>query len=232
MSLLLYGVVRAAHPEPEGCRLVGWRDLAVLAGVLPAGHSPGEADALAQLRVLSTVVAQGPVVPLRFGTIAADEDAVRTDVLAPAAAGLRTQLDRLDGLVEVHVYLRFDEDTGLRAVHSTSPDTRRFSVRRGPIDIQAQLRLGELVSDRLTAWRTARAQELLAPITAVARDSTPLPDRDPVEDRRAFLLPRDRLASARTLVAKLTGAHAELVGPLPAYSFLAARPERASRWGW
>ena len=227
MSLLLYGVVRAGFPAvPPGCQRIDWQDLAILARPLPAGYQLAEADALVQLAALSTVVEQGPVVPLKFGAVAADEETVRTEVLAGSAPRLRAQLDRLDGLVEVHLYLRFDEDTALRAVHQDW----RFSAF--PVDVHTQIRLGELVSDRMVAWRKARADELCTPITALAQEAIALPDRDPTEDRRAFLLPAGRLPAVRAAVARLAGMQAELVGPLPAYDFLDTAAKPASRWGW
>lgn len=63
-------------------------------------------DAVSHLDVLCELVRTGPLLPLRFGTVAPDDDAVRAEVLR---AGLASQLDRLDGLVEVRVQLEFDE---------------------------------------------------------------------------------------------------------------------------
>ena len=100
MTLQLYGVVRAGHPRAP--RTVGWEDLAMVVG-------DPEPDPAVHLAVVSALVEGGPVLPVRFGTVAEDEDAVRTEVLAPAADTYRADLDRLDGLAEVHVCLRFTE---------------------------------------------------------------------------------------------------------------------------
>ncbi|MEU4252107.1 GvpL/GvpF family gas vesicle protein [Amycolatopsis sp. NPDC026612] len=100
MTLQLYGVVRAGHPRVP--RTVCWEDLAMV-----VGEAPADPDPAAHLAVVSALVEGGPVLPVRFGTVAEDEDAVRTEVLAPAADTYRTDLDRLDGLAEVHVCLRF-----------------------------------------------------------------------------------------------------------------------------
>ncbi|MFC0108348.1 GvpL/GvpF family gas vesicle protein [Kibdelosporangium aridum] len=106
MRLRLHGVVRAAHPVPTGVRLVTWEDLAVVVSEVPDDRSLGVDDAMAHLQMLCGMVTNGPVVPLRFGTFADDEAAIPVEVLKPSATTLRGHLDRLDGLVEVHVYLR------------------------------------------------------------------------------------------------------------------------------
>jgi hypothetical protein len=100
VTLQLYGVVRAGHPRAP--RTVCWDDLAMVVG-------DPEPDPAVHLAVVSALVEGGPVLPVRFGTVAEDEEAVRTEVLAPSADTYRADLDRLDGLAEVHVCLRFTE---------------------------------------------------------------------------------------------------------------------------
>lgn len=240
MTLHIYGIVRATHPRhPHTPRLVVWQDLA--AAVRERPDDGGEPDPVAHFGVLSTLVADGPVVPVRFGTLARDVNAVCGEVLGRAAPRLRAQLDRLTGLCEIHIGLRFAENAGLRAVAAADPNWLRLT---GPLELSERIRLGEQVANRLVDWRRARAEELLAPIVAQAQQSRPLPDRAHTEDRRAFLLPLDRLRTVRALVDEITTAgeaHAECVGPLPAFHFLTdtdsprtpgGSPARASRWGW
>lgn len=101
MTLQLYGVVRAGHPRAP--RTVCWEDLAMVVG-------EPEPDPAVHLAVVSALVEGGPVLPVRFGAVADDEEAVRDEVLADLdAATYRADLDRLDGLAEVHVCLRFTE---------------------------------------------------------------------------------------------------------------------------
>lgn len=113
MTLQLYGVVRADHPRAP--RVVCWEDLAMV-----VDDAPAEPDPAAHLAVVSALVEGGPVLPVRFGTVAENEDLVRTEVLAPTADRYRADLDRLDGLAEVHVCLRFTEPgSAWRAARST-----------------------------------------------------------------------------------------------------------------
>lgn len=247
--LQLHGVVRAAHPlgrTGASPQIVAWEDLAVVASPLPDGHALNRQDGVRHLEILSGLVMDGPVLPLRFGTVAAAEQLVRTEVLAPAAAALRADLDRLEGLIEVHVYLRFDEDAALRAVYDENPDQREV---RGRANLNERIRAGELIAQRLVAWRRRRSEALLAEVSALARDSASLDDGEPTEERWAFLVAQHQLAAVRMAVGALTGVEAECIGPLPAYSFLTSSRESdqsrspwqassgrtgepASRWGW
>jgi hypothetical protein len=102
VTLQLYAVVRAGHPRVP--RLVRWKDLAMV-----VGEAPADPDPAAHLAVVSALVEGGPVLPVRFGAVAADEETVRREVLAPSADEFRADLARLDGLAEVHVCLRFSE---------------------------------------------------------------------------------------------------------------------------
>ena len=243
MRLHLHGVVRATHPAPTP-RVVTWEDLAVAVSELPEDQPLTEQDAVRHLDLLCALLRNGPVLPLRFGTTAPDEEAVRREVLTPTAPQLRGHLDRLDGMVEVQIYLRFEEDAALRAIHDESGHRDVVTARADRTDLNGRIRLGELIAQRLVAWRRGQATTLLAPVSAVARDAVALEDREHTEERWAFLLPQHEVQAVRTVVDALAAAKdvtVSYLGPLPAYSFLTAPtkttgdgtgPRPASRWGW
>lgn len=257
MTVHVYGVMRTSHPLlPAATRPVIWHDLAALTNELPVDRNPTERELLDDLIRLSSLVSLGPVVPVRFGTMFADEDTVRSALLARTASRLRAHLDEFDGVAETHVYLRFDEDAALRAVFNSNPAWQEALNRRTHRDLIARIRLGETVAARLVDWRRTRADTLLAPISAVALRSTALPERSHTEDRRAFLIPVEELPTVLAAVDELhqcAGVTVDCVGLLPAYSFLTepgaepelepgpgpgagaatpATPAATSRWGW
>jgi hypothetical protein len=240
VRLQLHGVVRAAHPlgrTGASPQVVVWEDLAAVVSPLPDGRVLDQQDGVRHLEILSALVRDGPVLPMRFGTVAAEEGLVRTEVLAPAAARLRADLDRLEGLIEVHVYLRFDENAALRAVYDENPGQREL---RGHAQLNERIRAGEIIAQRLVEWRRRRSKELLAAVSALARESTALEDGEHTDERWAFLVAQHELTAVRMAVGALTGVVAECVGPLPAYSFLTSsgngeknrEPASQSRWGW
>jgi hypothetical protein len=239
VRLHLHGVVRAAHPLPPRSpfRLVGLDDVAVAVSEAPDDAAFTEQQAAAHLGALGALVVTGPVLPLRVGTTAPDDEAARTAVAALGLPVLRGHLDRLEGLAEVHVHVEFEEEAALRAVFDEADDQR--ALLGGGSDLASNIRHGELIAEKLVAWRHRRADELLAPVAALARRTTRAEGLAGTEEHRAYLVPLDRVETARALVAGLPDVAARFTGPLPAYSFLDTAPEPdsfqarpASRWGW
>ncbi len=202
MTFELYGVVSTDHPgiEDEGLHRITWQDLAMV-----SRKSAGDPDPATHFAVVCALVEYGPVLPLRFGSVAEDEESVCETVLAPSAPQLRADLRRFDGLVEVHVCLKF-------AGHEA-------------------------------AWWPAQAGGMQLSLAACAHDSIRLPAGAHADERWAYLIPERELDFVRGKVAETAsrpGLQAELVGPLPVYSFLGGRLQApggntawaGSRWGW
>lgn len=240
MTLTLHGVVRAGHPLPDPARfdveLVVREDLALVVSALPAGRGVAEQDAAQHLEMLCEMVQQGPVVPLRWGTVAQDDETARTEVIRPIAPHLRAELDRLDGLVEAHVYLQFDEEIALRAVAAESAG---WNGRHGA-SLTDRVKAGEAIARRVVAWRQARSEDLLKPLTQYVQDVKVLEDQDHLEERRALLVRQEQLPSVRQVVGAIAAADVDsrFVAPLPAFTFLRDvskvpdRRDQVSRWGW
>src|SRR5919109_2066657 len=109
---VVYGIVPAETPldgAPLG--VAGAPVGRVTAGDLAALVSPVEGDELRATRrdllshsaVLEHAVAAGPVLPLRFGTVLRDEDAVVEELLEPRRDELSGLLRRFERLVETRV---------------------------------------------------------------------------------------------------------------------------------
>jgi hypothetical protein len=246
MALHVYGVVGADAPLPEmsgvgtperPLRLVRGDDLAALVSEVSDPEALTEQDAARHLEILSAVAARSTVLPMRFGTAAPDENAVRTEVLAAAGPELRAGLAALDGYVELRVYLEFDEERALRAVTAEHPELRRNSARSTEMD--QRIRLGQAVVEALQEWTVAAGDELIAPVVDIARSSARLDRPDPHQDRWALLVARDRVPEVDRAIAGLRKRHTdvdiEYVGPLPVYNFSADTTDdtgSGSRWGW
>src|ERR1700750_2237263 len=110
--LYVYGVVRArdgADPDlgevrhpPAEVRLLASGSIAAAVSTIPEDLVIDETAARAHLQVLIGLLDQGPVIPLRLGTIAGDENGVRAEILdAAGGAELAQRLDSLDGLIEL-----------------------------------------------------------------------------------------------------------------------------------
>jgi hypothetical protein len=203
----------------------------------------GETDAVRHLDVLTAVVAENAVLPLRFGTTAPDEQSVRDEVLAPAAPRLRDQLTTFADLVELRIDLTFDEETTLRAILADRADIRELvPAQPGSNWMEQQVRLGEAVAEALTGWIDEQGRAVMAPLTERARHAVRLPGPETQTDRWAFLVPRKDLAEMDGIVSSIRAdnpsVNIEYVGPLPVLDFQAeeldapATSPAESSWGW
>lgn len=251
MPLLVFGVVRADHPPPGGdegddrlgVALVQSGDVAAAVTEIADEQELTEEDATWHLDTLILLLRDGPVLPLAFGTVSPDEDAVRAEVLDPVADDLVRRLDAVDGLVEARFEVFFDEAAALKQVMQGDPDLQGLAAEsrdKGGLDVR--IALGEAVSGRLTEWRRQQAEAMLPALAEPVESVVELESHEPLQQRWAFLVRAERLEELDQAVGKVrsslgTGAAVEYVGPLPVYSFLAqlepAPPaEQRSAWGW
>jgi Gas vesicle synthesis protein GvpL/GvpF len=251
--LYVYGVVRAGHPPPDRpgvgtppgeVRLVESGPLAAAVTELPDDFAAGEEDAHAHLSVLIGLLKHGTVIPLRMGTAAPDESAVRRDVLDAVRDDMVGRLDQLDGLVELHVDADDDETESIAAV------ARAAGLRpAAATDLESRMELGQEIAALLFERRQQLAAEILADLRPVAladvaRTVSQGPE-DPVL-RWAFLVKRDDVEIFDESVIAVRSLHPSMsiryVGPLPPVHFVDWQRTEASRepdsftgdgrWSW
>jgi hypothetical protein len=180
-------------------------------------------------RVLVAAIDHTTVLPLRFGTVMADDQTVRDDLLGANAGNLSELLDELRGRVQVTVKGTYAEDGLMRGVVAGSPAVKALRERLNGLSEEAgyfeRVRLGELVAaevDRHREADTAQVLTALGPLAADTRvETATAPD---AAFNLAFLVERERLE----VFDKAVGAVAEqlrdriavrAVGPLAPYSF-------------
>jgi len=200
-------------------------------------------DAVAHLDLLVALAADVPVLPLPLGTTAPDDDAVREEVLTPAADRLERQLAAVADYVELRLDLEFDTDALIAEIARGNREIEQLAARsRAPgAGLPERMALGEAVAELLEDEEEVRTAEWTAELASIAERSAVLAADEQVR-RMAFLVRRDRLADADAAVARLRTsaqglADVEYVGPLPVYSFLDdlpvdEEPAARSRWGW
>lgn len=253
--LYVYGVTRSGRGQPEAAglgqppepvRLIESGPVAAAVSELPDDYLVQDADARAHLQVLIGLLADGPVLPVRMGTVAPDADVVRGEVLDSVAGELVDRLDALDGLVELHVDADDDE------AQSIADIARSTDLRLQPgADLASRIEFGEEVAARLVEYRRQTADSILAELQPLAvRDaprSTAVTAEDPVL-RWAFLVAEEDLPRFDAAVVSVRTRHPELAiryaGPLPPSHFLDEQPDPSSAhteadtfqansaWGW
>jgi len=251
MVLLVHGILRAEDADLPGVGLPdALRPRAVTAGPVGALVSPAPdreltaQDAEPHLDLLIAVVAAGlPVLPVAFGTVAPDDDAVREEVLDPEAGLLEQRLAAVADLIELRLDVVFDTDASVAAVRDADPDLRRMAERLGGpgVGLSERLALGEATATRVAEHQSALVEEWTAELEELAERSAVLHGDEQLR-RIAYLVRRDRLDDADAAVSRLQAAlgnraRIEYIGPLPVYSFLddldvGPSPEPASQWGW
>jgi hypothetical protein len=212
-------------------RVVEQARLAALVSDLHADALTAAREVRAHWRVLEAASDQGvTVIPVRFGTVMQDEQAVRDELLDPHADHLEAVLDRLAGRIQVSVKGTYDEQRLMAAVVRESPAIGRLRERLRTMPPDAgyydRISLGEMVAAAVQRQREADLQlveERLVPLAVDVR-SEAASGTDGAFDI-AFLVDRDRLPEFSQGVAAL-GAELEdriavrYVGPLPPYSFV------------
>jgi Gas vesicle synthesis protein GvpL/GvpF len=165
--LLVHGVLHdrdRASVERLGAGPVRARPIVTgaLAAVVSAAPEQGLTpdDAVAHLELLVALVTAVPVLPLPLGTTAPDDDAVREEVLAPAAEQLERLLAAVADLVELRLDLAFDTDATVADIARGDPAIERLVARsRAPgAGLAERMALGEAIAGRVADVQTELAE--------------------------------------------------------------------------
>lgn len=206
--------------------------IAALVSEVPLDAALGQPrDLRAYQRLLDGTAGTAPVLPLRFGTVLADPEAVER-LLADNHDAFLAALNELDDRVEFIIRGRYVERAMLEQILEDVPEAARLrdSVRGRPEEstMDARIRLGEIVNQAVEAMRTTDTGNLIAaldPVTVAAVERQPSHEQDAVhvavlvENAR-----RRKFEKAVDAIAKRWRGRVELrlLGPLAPYDFVAA----------
>ncbi|MGV9276740.1 GvpL/GvpF family gas vesicle protein [Streptomyces griseosporeus] len=241
MSTYVYGITAGsdlALPDgltgvgepPLPVRVVRAGELAAIVSDAPEGLRPKRRDLLAHQTVLGEAGAAGCVLPMRFGSIAPDDETV-ADVLAERADHYRERLQALDGRVEYNVKASHVEEAVLHRVMAENSEVRAVAEanrKAGGGSYEDKLRLGEMVAAAVKAKEAedgSALQQLLEPAAEAVNVG---PESTGWLANVSFLVERD--AAARFLEAvdrareELPQLEIRVNGPLPPYSFVDPGP--------
>ncbi|WP_051871232.1 GvpL/GvpF family gas vesicle protein [Streptomyces sclerotialus] len=246
MTTYVYGIAHADHPAPEKqvlgigdpprpVRIVRAGELAAVVSDCPDDLRPKRRDLLAHQHVLTETSSAGAVLPLRFGSLSADDEAVR-DALGEHTEHYKTQLAELAGRVEYNVKAVHREEAVLRLVVDDEPEVRRLTESlqsAGGGSYPERVQLGELVANGVRAREVSDARTVERTLAPLAEQSAPGPEGSGWLVNLSFLLPRGETAPFTEAAHRLaeTQPHLELLvnGPLPPYSFV--RPAHSASDG-
>lgn len=235
-GVYVYAIIRAGTRLPVGATGVGSPAAAlrsIRAGQVAAVVSEAppklrarRRDLLAHQDLLMRLSERGPVLPMRFGMVATDDELVRGQLAAREVDHL-TALEHLSDGVEVNVKALPAQDA-LASLVAEDKNVRRLrdAVRRRP-GYEASLRLGEAVAAALESRAVEAGRRVLRELTPRARAVARGPEVPGCVLNTSFLVNRgdsDAFRSAAEQFARTNRDRVELrlSGPLPCYSFISA----------
>jgi len=223
-----YGVTRSDIAPSVGAgvagadvRLVRHRGLAALVSDVPSeGVRARRRDLLAHSDVLQTAFAAGTVLPLRFGSVFVDDEAVADELLGARHDALEHLLQELEGAAELSVRASYVEQAVL--AETVREDARVARLRAASRNVE----LGEAVAAALAAKRDRDTAAIVAAVEPFARDLVIEELREPYEVMRAsFLVDQGQLSAFDRAIEAVARERAGVVvvrcvGPLPPHSFV------------
>ncbi|WP_455359717.1 GvpL/GvpF family gas vesicle protein [Streptomyces sp. SYSU K21746] len=237
MTLYVYSIISAEHPQrlddlegvgdpPSVVRVVTNGAVCAVVSDAPEELRPKRRDLSAHQAVQERLLADGSVLPFRFGMTAPDDDAVRA-ALDDRTEQYAERLSELEGCAEYRLNAAQDEDALLRQILAESDEARRLNdeIRSGRGTPDLKFALGELVAREVQLRQDALAVEVLGILRPFARDERLSEASGNDFLKVSFLVDRDNeegfTAAHKSLVGELgEDFDFRLHGPLPAYSFV------------
>ncbi|NBM20141.1 GvpL/GvpF family gas vesicle protein [Streptomyces sp. GC420] len=239
---------RASHPslpkdmggigEPaRPVRILRQGELAALVSDAPEDLRPKRRDLLAHQNVLAEAGAGGAVLPMRFGSLSPDDEAVAA-VLTEREDHYLERLSALDGRVEYNVKANHDEEAVLHVVMAENEQIRALAEanrKAGGGTYEQKLRLGEMVAAAVQAREAVDAAELQGALEPETDAVSPGPESSGWLANISFLVDRDAAEDFLAAVERLRQARPHLEirvnGPLPPYSFVEPGPAQHAESG-
>jgi hypothetical protein len=245
----VYGFVDSEHPlsleslvgvgaQAPALRAVRCDDLAAVVSDAPNDLRGKRRDLEAHHRVLEALGRGGTVLPMRFGMLATDDEAIRAE-LASGAGRYRELLARLDGKVELNVKVAHQTDSVLaellREHRSLRDHNDALRVRRGG-SYADKVRFGERLSAAIELRRARDARRVLETLRPHAFQACFGAEAAGCFVNASFLV---GAAARQNFEAALVDLRQEMsrfadvrvFGPLPPYSFVSdTRTSEPERW--
>jgi hypothetical protein len=237
MAVYIYSITGKQHPlrldglsgvgaPSADLRTVTVGPVCAVVSDAPEDLRPKRRDIIAHQEVQERLMADGTVLPMRFGLIAENDEAVLL-ALEQNAEDYSDRLLALEGCVEYHLKASQDEDALLRQILRESDVARALNdeIRAGTPSPEASLRLGELVAQEVQARQEALASgvvEALRPFARKLESSQPTGSDFLNVSFLVIVKQEEAFLTSELSVAHQMGDDFDfrLNGPLPPYSFV------------
>ncbi|MEU6184378.1 GvpL/GvpF family gas vesicle protein [Nocardia sp. NPDC047038] len=243
-SVYVYGIVPAdVEPEPHASgvgdppgevSVIRHGEIAALVSMLESDRPLGTPDDLtAHAELLDGSAAVAPVLPLRFGAVMTDTEAVENELLEANEDEFRSALEQLEGRAQFVVRGRYVENTILRELLDENAEAARLAgeIRDKPEDAtrNERIALGEMINHAIESKRAEDTRKVVAEL----EQFEPLVNqRDPTHEEEAVhiavLVELDRQKDLEETLRRLGEdwdgrVELNLLGPMAAYDFVMKR---------
>jgi hypothetical protein len=229
---------RGVGDPPGRITVIRQGDIAALVSEIdPERPLGGPEDLTTHARVVDTTAAVAPVLPLRFGSVVSDRQAVLEELLGAHHDEFDAALRELDGLAQYVLRGRYDQRTVLSEVLADDPRAAelREAIQGRPEDATRgeRMALGELVDAAIASRREADTGTALR---ALQRLDVRVSPREPTHEldavHLAFLAGVAAQRDVERVVDELAGewdgrVEVRLLGPLAPYDFVVTEPPAA-----
>lgn len=239
----IYGIVPAGVRIPDELDAIPYGDndgelglvtegrLAAVVSDVAADRALGtRRDLMAHEAVLNAIAQETAVLPMRFGAVVTDDDAVAEELLAPHQDYFVRALEELEGHQEFRLRGDYDQDVVLTRMLETDPRLEQMREKIAGVDEDAsyydRIRLGEAISQAMDKLREDDAQACVDALAkyAVATEVKEVGGENGAV-HLAFLVHRDQREAFEQAVDEIGEAWAgrielRLIGPTAAFDFL------------
>jgi len=229
--------VTGVGDPPAGIKAVRDGDLAAVISTVELDRPLGTPEDLrAHKRILDRSATEVPVLPMRFGAVLSDEDAVATELLQANHDEFAAALREIDGRVQYVVKGRYLEPAVLAEVVSENRQAQQLRKEIKGADPaatrDASIRLGEIVSDAIEAKRaddTGLLTERMDGHCVASAIRPPSHELDAVHV--AFLVEQGREDELGQVIDRLATdwddrVNLRVLGPMAAYDFVVTSAPR------
>jgi hypothetical protein len=238
----IYGIVPVGTRIPDdlaplpqegdpGIGLVVAGDLAAVVSDISTDRPLGtRKDLMAHEQVLNAIAQDTPVLPMRFGAVVTDDDAVADELLTPHQDYFVRALEQMKGLTEFLLRGDYDQTAVLTRIVEDNPEIQRLREQIAGLDEDAsyydRIKLGEAISNSMDRLRQ---QDADATLDALERFAEATVVKEPGGENGAvhvaFLVRTDHRSDFERAVDELGDAwsgrvNLRLIGPTAAFDFL------------
>ncbi|MFJ7068599.1 GvpL/GvpF family gas vesicle protein [Streptomyces sp. NPDC101115] len=236
MTLYVYAITQSSHPldlegltgvgeDGSSVRTVCADSLCAVVSEAPEDIGMTRPDIEAHHAVQERLWDQGATLPLSFGFVAENDDAVRA-VLEERAEQFTERLEELTDRVEFNVKGLEEEEAALRRIVDESERIRQLNdaTRDGGGTYEDRLELGRLLNDEVLARQAALAESVLAALRPHAYAEHLAEPSQQYFLSASFLVDREKAEEFTRAAEEGTeelpeGVEIRVRGPLPPYSF-------------